>query len=342
MNSVLEELIKDMSPEEKKEQYLRLCPDDLPPEPQEQKPRLTVVTVHELLTKDLPPREVLLDPWLLSASLNMIHAWRGVGKTWFTLWIAYALASGGECMGWKADKPRGVLYIDGEMPATALQERIAAIGTSMDNEVLDPELFRILTPDLQEEGMPDLGTPEGQALIDSLVTAKTEVIIIDNLSSLVRSGKENEAEGWLCIQSWSLKQRSAGRSVIFVHHSGKGGQQRGTSKREDLLDCVISLKHPSDYDASEGARFEVNFDKGRHLFGKNADAFEAVLVMDDNDNCKWATKGLKEATFDRVVTLANQGLKPGEIAAEIGIHKSTVSRHLEKGRGMGLIRGDSR
>ena len=34
------------------------------------------------------------------------------------------------------------------------------------------------------------------------------------------------------IQNWLLSLRSLNRSVLLIHHAGKGGQQRGTSRRE--------------------------------------------------------------------------------------------------------------
>jgi hypothetical protein len=58
---------------------------------------------------------------------------------------------------------------------------------------------------------------------------------------------ENEGESWVPMATWALARRREGRSVVFVHHAGKSGQQRGSSRREDLLDTVICLKHPSDY-----------------------------------------------------------------------------------------------
>ena len=66
-------------------------------------------------------------------------------------------------------------------------------------------------------------------------------MILDNLSALCVSGKENEGESWLPVQRWALRLRQRGISVLFVHHAGKGGAQRGTSRREDLLDVVINL-----------------------------------------------------------------------------------------------------
>ena len=88
---------------------------------------LVVLSVQDFLQKALPAAEEMLSPWLLTQSLNLIHSWRGVGKTHVALGIAYAVASGGQFLNWSAVKPRKVLYIDGEMPACALQERLADI-----------------------------------------------------------------------------------------------------------------------------------------------------------------------------------------------------------------------
>ena len=63
-------------------------------------PPLVVVSLEEFLARPLPPREEVLGPWLLTQSLNMIHSWRGVGKTHAALGIA--VASGGKFLGWKA------------------------------------------------------------------------------------------------------------------------------------------------------------------------------------------------------------------------------------------------
>ena len=68
----------------------------------------------------------------------------------------------GKFLKWEAPKPRPVLYVDGEMPAVALQERIAAIVKATDIEPPAPEYLKLITPDLQERGIPDIGCVEGQ------------------------------------------------------------------------------------------------------------------------------------------------------------------------------------
>src|SRR5262245_63526293 len=166
------------------------------------------------------------------------------------------------------------------MPSQTMQERLAAIIGGFSEEPPTPEHFRILLSDLTEFGLPDLGSPEGQAWVDARV-GEAEVIVADNISTLVRSGKENEAEGWLPMQSWALRHRRQGRAVILLHHAGKGGAQRGTSKREDVLDTVISLRHPADYSPDQGARFEVHFEKTRGFYGEDAQPFEARYEVRD-------------------------------------------------------------
>ena len=108
---------------------------------------LVAIDIHDFLRRDLPAREEILSPWLLTQSLNMIHSWRGVGKTHAALAIAYAVASGGTFLTWSATKPRKVLYIDGEMPATALQSRLAAIGVVSEVEPTQG-MLNLVTPDL--------------------------------------------------------------------------------------------------------------------------------------------------------------------------------------------------
>jgi hypothetical protein len=297
---------------------------------------IVVVSLMDFVTRDIPAREQILSPWLLTQSLNMLYAWRGVGKTHVALGIAYATASGGSFLKWNAKHPRRVLYLDGEMPAASMQERLRGLVAGSDNE-FDPDYFRLVTPDLQTGCMPDLATTEGQKAIDE-VLGDTELIVVDNLSSLARSGgAENDAASWLPIQPWALRQRQLGRSVLFVHHSGKGGAQRGTSKKEDILDTVLTLKRPADYNPAEGAVFEVHFEKTREMHGDEAQPFEARLQADEAGQAIWTFKSVEDSTFARVVALAKEGLSQKEIAVELDVNKSTVSRHYRHATDAGLI-----
>lgn len=292
---------------------------------------LRAVSVRELLALQIKPREMLLDPILPAQALAMIHAKRGAGKTHLVLGIAVCGASGGSFLRWKAPKPRKVLLVDGELPGSVLQQwaaqSVAALGAT--DEVGDN--LRIITPDLQERGIPDLSTFEGQAaLLEHVQWA--DLIILDNLSALVRTGKENEAESWLPLQAWALNLRRQGKSVLFVHHSGRNGMPRGTSKREDLLDTIIALRQPANYNASEGLRAEVHFEKARHFHGPTAEPFEVELRTDSNGIPVWVVRDLQEAQYDRAAAMFADGCDARAVMEDLGVSRATAFRYQKRFR----------
>lgn len=304
----------------------------LAPSRKEAPQRLTPVDLADFIARQFPPRETVLHPWLPAKGLAMLYAPRGVGKTWVALNIAWAIATGGKFLKWHSDKPRKVLLVDGEMPAGTLQERLACV--MVDHGTTPCEGFvRILASDLEELGLPDMATVEGHAALD-LVLGDAEVVILDNLSTLLRSGKENDSDSWALFQGWLLAKRREGLCILMIHHAGKGGQQRGTSKREDVLDTVVNLKRPSDYEAIEGARFEVHFEKARGFTGEDAEAFEAALV-----DGAWTVKCLSDEKAAQVLAFKSDGMTQRDIAKEVGLSPSKVHRIIKKaeeGSGYGL------
>jgi putative DNA primase/helicase len=304
---------------------------------EEVKPRLQPLTAADFLALDLPPRELILDPWLPTQGLAMMHSARGIGKTHLALGIAYAVATGSGLLGWSAPQPRRVLYLDGEMPATAMQRRLAAIVAGFIGEPPAPDYLRLLSADIIAGGLPDLGANEGQAEVDAAI-GEAELVILDNISTLVRSGKENEAESWLPVQGWALAHRRAGRSVLFIHHAGKGGLQRGTSRREDVLDTVITLRRPADYAADQGARFEVVLEKGRGVHGDDARPFEARYEERDGAAI-WTRTEIADAELTRAADALRDGMSIREAADALGMHKSKVERLKRKAVEQGLLDG---
>ncbi|MEI6267577.1 MAG: AAA family ATPase [Methylococcaceae bacterium] len=311
-----------------------------PPVQKKDKKPIEIVTIEEFLKHQFPVREYVFNPVFTLGSCNMIFSDRGVGKTHVGLGLAYPAASGTQFWDWKATRPFKTLYIDGEMPGEALQERLAKIVQASEAEP-SPDFFKLITIDLNDGAMPDLSNLGGQLEIETACN-EAELIIVDNLSCLARSGKENEAESWGSLSQWALRMRSHGKCVIFMHHAGKSGAQRGTSKREDLLDVVLELKRPTDYVSDQGARFIVNFSKARHLIGNQAQSFEAWLRCDEDGRQVWTLKAASESTFDQVVEMSNLGMSQREIADELGINKSNVCRAWKSAKEKGLIRETTR
>ncbi len=299
---------------------------------------LTTISLKTFVNMEISEREMFLDPIIPGQGLAMLVAKRGVGKTHVALGIAFAVATGGTFLRWKAPKARSVLYIDGEMAQKSMQNRLKQL-ICMFNEVYNPDadLFQLLTPDHQPLGMPDLATQAGRDSIEPFIQ-KADFIVIDNISCLFRTGGENDSEDWQPAQEWALYLRRIGKSILFVHHMGKNGLQRGTSKREDILDTVISLKHPDDYSPEDGAYFEVHFDKARHFSGQDAEPFCIKLVTNEDGKAEWQFIQTKEDLLvQEVAQLRLNKLTIKQIVDETKLTKSQVETLLVKAKNKGLL-----
>lgn len=291
--------------------------------------------IDEFISLDIPKRDWTLEPVIPTKGTVMIYGPRGTGKTFVSASVAYAVASGSSFWSWTASSPRKVLFVDGEMPAYALQERFVDIIGGMENQPPAGDYLKILAADDQEFGIPDLATNEGRKAIEAHLDG-VELLVLDNISTLCRSGRENDAESWTSVQEWLLKLRREGISTVLIHHAGKGGGQRGTSRREDILDTVIALKRPQDYEQDEGARFIVEFEKSRGAMGNAIKSFEAKLNVIDGKTT-WTTSAIEDVKLRKVADLTNEGLSTREIQDETGIPKSTVNRLVKKAKDEGML-----
>jgi hypothetical protein len=312
--------------------------------------RLRPIDITDLIALDLPPRGMVLDPIIPEKGLAMLYGARGVGKTRVAHGIGYAVATGSSFLRWQAPRPRRVLLIDGELPQADLRQRAIQAAAAADPPSLKlrrtgtepvealftealaetggrlPERgwFPIISSDRVDRGVGNLGSPLVQAEVECWLDG-VELLILDNLSSLTVGVRENDGDAWAQIQDWLLRLRRRGISVLIIHHAGKHGGQRGTSRREDVLDTSFSLRQPSDYTIDQGARFEVHIEKGRGLAGDRARPFEAQLDL-TGGKAAWIVKDAEEAVRIRVAALLAAGMSVREIAEETGTNRSAVHR----------------
>jgi len=233
--------------------------------------------------------------------------------------VAVAVASGGEVFNWRAPLPKKILYVDGEMPATSMQSRLSSIIGGMAAPPQSLKNLSLITPDLQPCAMPDLSTSNGQSMIEPFLKS-VDMVVLDNIYTLCRTGKENEAQSWQSMQAWLLDLRRRGITVLLVHHAGKSGDQRGTSAKEDIMDTVISLRRPREYAMAEGARFEVHLTKARGIVGEDAKPFEASLVT-EGQLLHWQVREIEDVELDELKRLLDSGYSIRDCAAEMGKSK---------------------
>lgn len=295
----------------------------------------------ELLTLTLPEPERWL-PWLGPGTLAMVYARPGIGKTLFCAGLAGALVTGAPFMRWETARPVGVLYVDGEMELNLFRERLAAMVPRPPEAPLEVLSHALV----YERARRDLLLTDARFrdAILRLLDERSEVrlVIVDNFSALFRGIREDKKDDLdEAVTPFLLALRRRGVAALLVHHAGKGGDQRGTSGREDLLDAVIRLERPGDYDAPEGARFVVRFTKARSVTGDAVAPFEAALREGPDGRLTWTIRELDESALARVLRLVDDGVTGvREIAAELGVAPSTVSRALKKARTDNLVTGN--
>jgi DNA invertase Pin-like site-specific DNA recombinase len=105
-----------------------------------------------------------------------------------------------------------------------------------------------------------------------------------------------------------------------------------------VLDIVIALHQANDYDAKEGASFEIHFEKARGFYGEEAEPFKARIHTYENEGIKWEIGAITTNTFDSVIEMTRQGHAQQDIAKTLNIHKSNVSRHVARAKQEGKLR----
>lgn len=297
-----------------------------------------ILTTDDFIALDLPRKQTLLDPWLKEDSINLIYGWRGFGKTWLGLSILKAVSEGKPFGPWKVERPAACLFLDGEMPAADILERMQALNLRHSNEA---PLYIYSDALANQNGIPRAHLAHDswrQTMKRILVTRKVKLWIIDNLASLASGLDENKKQDWDPINQWLLELRFAGIATIMLHHVNKDGGQRGTSAREDNLDISIMLKKPSDYTPEDGARFIVHFAKHRIRTAELpliADT-EFKLVENPGEHV-WTHKNVKRERKCDVLKLLDEGMDQKSICETLDLSKGYVSKIIAKAKNDKLL-----
>lgn len=293
----------------------------------------------EEMVVDVPPKmEYIFYPCMPIQGICWIYAATGMGKTMFTLNLAYAIASGGKFLNYTCPKPRKVLYVDGEMAYNQLHARVMTIRKHQ-GEMDFPNYLHFLTPDkIQPVRMPKIDHPEGQYIYERLLTENNfEVIVFDNCSALTTIDQLKGVE-WKKITDWELKLRSLGKSVINVHHSGKDVTGfRGASDMMDTADVAISLQPINQNDLEEEViatkKFKVKYSKNRNFGGREALPFEVSFT-----DGIWSCRSMEKSEMEMIVEMVKLKMNQRDIAKDMGMSVGKVNKLIQQAKKLKLIR----
>jgi biotin operon repressor len=331
----------------------RMKPDDLGPS----RPRLDLRAspddkAVELLSKlesgmysapafrdlKIEPRAKLIGDWFREGDLGILFAPRGLGKTFLALLMGQGISEKAPVGPWRVQAdPVGVLFIDGEMPAELMQERVKSM------EINSP-LFTILNHEelfKKTDIVLNLTEKTTQTAITEIcVKHKKKVLVLDNLSCLFQGVKENDADDWEKVLPWLLHLRRLGIAVIIVAHSGRNNATiRGTSRREDAAFWIIRLDEVNVSGPRTGSRFISRFQKQRNS-PEDPGAYEWWFEP-DGDKTRITYK--PASSEDVMLQLIKEGVgSASEIAEEMHVSKGQVSKMAKKLKDRGVITMEKR
>lgn len=266
--------------------------------------------------------EWLVDGMIPRASVNLISAESGTGKTWLTQAISGAVAHGKEFLGRPVQRAP-VLYLDGENPLYVVKRNLKDLGVDAHDQL------RIWGGWNDEEPpRPD------DARITSFAEATKPLLVWDSLVEFARCDEQSSTE---MREFMKLFRRLAhvGATVIVLHHTGKSKTSkdyRGSTDIKASVDMAYVVSgharhgklhrlemNPFKSRIAPGQKFAMEFREGR--------GFDAVEVL------KQSFDKPKVDADDVVRTIVRQypglnGAQIKEMAKERGVGKHLVEDAL--------------
>jgi hypothetical protein len=286
---------------------------------------LSILTAAQLMAADRPPRGDLLPPWLASDTAALVYGPPGIGKSFLALGIAWAVASGGSFLGWRPPRPGRVLYVDGEMGAAEIGDRLALFGKL-------PDGLSIVPHDRPGGMRLDLGGEDG---IMRLMAGwnDPQLLVLDTLPALAPSGRaDRDPERRDALDCFLLHLKQSRRAVLMVDHANRQGALNGGAARARAADVVMALRPAEPGAVCGNARFEIHFEKTR----QRAPLFPIAAELQTVDGAG-AWRWDAACRIDRLAALVRRGLSRRDVCVALGIERSWFFRLKAEARARGLL-----
>lgn len=151
------------------------------------------------------------------------------------------------------------------------------------------------------------------------------LFIIDNLSTSQLGMAENDNDSFDAIRDWLLSLRHRGITVLIVHHAGRNGQMRGSSRREDMAHWILSLKEAGDPgQPAHRTTFSTEFTKCRNCTG--AHSRPLLWTLDTSTTPLTLGCGSNEPQDAMLEHIRGGITRAAELAEVMSVSPATVSR----------------
>jgi len=314
-------------------------------------PLFGCITADELRVIEFPPEQWLVNNVIYSEGFCFIYGAEGTGKSFITLSLAQAVATGTDWLGqFKVPHAVKVMFIDKENPMSMLARRIKGMSVTGVNIswVRCPEGLQLT----DEKGNI---TPFAQALADKVEVEEIGLIVIDSFIDLI-TGNENVA-GDTQVFFDTIRKLFPQKAILVLHHENKPAsgvfrsdaqRTRGSSNinaqtvTQFRLEAVakskteLTLKQTKARDAQKLDKFMIRMVVEPEGEGTKVTGFEYVGVVTDTGDTNKSeevealiTEMLIDSTTIRRTEIIETGKSQGISERTIG---RTIKRMVENGQ----------
>jgi hypothetical protein len=288
-----------------------------PGEPPPPSPR-TFWSARELLAADFPEPAWAV-PGIVAEGVTLLCGAPKVGKSWLSLGLAVAVASGGQALGDIDVEPGGVLYLALEDTPRRLKDRLVKV--------------------LRGGDIPDrlsIATDHRTADVDGWLAGKDKRLLVIDVLAKVRKapnpGTSVYEADYAAINQIKRLADDNGLAAVCVHHTRKMGaldfaeQVSGSTGLTGAADSVIVLK-----------RLRGEADGELHITGRDVDETQLALKFHadmgswtklDGDPARYKLRETRAAVLD---VLDERGCAtPKQIAEALAMKGDTVRQTLSR------------
>ncbi len=289
-------------------------------------PQLRLIDSADIITKQFPD-PVWAIPDVIPAGLALLAGRPKIGKSWLTMQIAFAVATGGHALGATIQKGR-VLYLALEDSERRLQKRMIAQGWPA--EARGAVKF-LLYKDFREQ-IEYLNSGGGHRLAKHIEQEGYRLLVIDTLSKAFKGDQNDNAEMTAALGPIHEKVNTLDIAGIIVHHHAKPkgtdpnpvDDVMGSSAIAGVADTIIGLYKEQ---GKAGAKLAIT--------GRDVEERTLQLKWDSEFFC-WQNEGdaneititeQRQKVIDFLTTV--ERAQVGAIANATGMNKGNAHTRLQ-------------
>lgn len=297
-------------------------------------PRLDMIASEMILRKSFPPIRWVVEEYL-PPGMTFISGKPKVGKSWLSLQLALAVASGGTCFGKRVEQG-SVLYLALEDNERRLQDRMRKQGW-LETHHIDFMLY-----DHFRDQIGALNAGGGKRLLAYIEAQQYKLVIVDTFSRAIQGDqldKEMMDSSMSPLQAYAMRTDVA---MVMIDHMPKSAGQNGDA---DPIAHLYGSVAKSGVGDTFWALYKEQGRAGAKLAMVGRDVMDVTLKLSFNQkefywHCEGDAHAIDMTTRRKEILEALEDLgecKLSEIVESVGQSKSHTLERLNDLVNAGLV-----